>query len=332
MSGMDQHTGTPAAKTAEQYRQTADEHVRTLKDFWKDFLVSGLFVLAAIVIIFACLAWFAANNSANATGSSISAKGARYYISTTGTNKGYYEQNDGQGGINLGGLDVTDSMLVAEGSNLDNWTKGELAPGSYGSITFTVTPLVDDLRGVTVSISRNIKAERENSSAEDIAKIKALLSGHILFFEAWDKDSGFYSKPILNDSIEIDSSEFGGSKKKPVTKTLYWVWPVRLRNIIAPGGNRYDLGLFLSDTSDGYASLVNDLGGNRAKYFNDPSALANVGSISNSMSNADYTLCSNQYDAADEYIGSSVQYVQVRFAADEAPASDGANTETGGQQ
>lgn len=36
--------------------------MRTLKDFWKDFLVSGLFVLAAIVAIFACLAWFAANN------------------------------------------------------------------------------------------------------------------------------------------------------------------------------------------------------------------------------------------------------------------------------
>lgn len=54
MSGMDRHNELQQHKTAVEYRQAADEHVRTLKDFWKDFLVSGLFVLAAIVAIFAC--------------------------------------------------------------------------------------------------------------------------------------------------------------------------------------------------------------------------------------------------------------------------------------
>lgn len=52
MSGMDRHSELQQHKTAAEYRQAADEHVRTLKDF----LVSGLFVLAAIVAIFACLA------------------------------------------------------------------------------------------------------------------------------------------------------------------------------------------------------------------------------------------------------------------------------------
>lgn len=47
MSGMDRHSELQQHKTAAEYRQAADEHVRTLKDFWKDFLVSGLFVLAA---------------------------------------------------------------------------------------------------------------------------------------------------------------------------------------------------------------------------------------------------------------------------------------------
>ena len=46
--------------------------------------MSGLFVLAALVIILACLAWFAANNKVNATGSSISAKGSRYTITAAG--------------------------------------------------------------------------------------------------------------------------------------------------------------------------------------------------------------------------------------------------------
>ena len=52
MSGMDRHSELQQHKTAAEYRQAADEHARTLKDFWKDFLVSGLFVLAAIVAIF----------------------------------------------------------------------------------------------------------------------------------------------------------------------------------------------------------------------------------------------------------------------------------------
>ena len=84
MSGMDRHSELQQHKTAAEYRQAADEHVRTLKDFWKDFLVSGLFVLAAIVAIFACLAWFAANNRVSATGSTIGAKADRYTLTAAG--------------------------------------------------------------------------------------------------------------------------------------------------------------------------------------------------------------------------------------------------------
>ena len=84
MSGMDRHNELQQHKTAAEYRQAADEHVRTLKDFWKDFLVSGLFVLAAIVAIFACLAWFAANNRVSATGSTIGAKAGRYTLTAAG--------------------------------------------------------------------------------------------------------------------------------------------------------------------------------------------------------------------------------------------------------
>ena len=84
MSGMDRHSELQQHKTAAEYRQAADEHVRTLKDFWKDFLVSGLFVLAAIVAIFACLAWFAANNRVSATGGTIGAKADRYTLTAAG--------------------------------------------------------------------------------------------------------------------------------------------------------------------------------------------------------------------------------------------------------
>ena len=38
MNGMDRYSELQQHKTAAEYRQAADEHVRTLKDFWKDFM------------------------------------------------------------------------------------------------------------------------------------------------------------------------------------------------------------------------------------------------------------------------------------------------------
>ena len=161
MSGMDRHSELQQHKTAAEYRQAADEHVRTLKDFWKDFLVSGLFVLAAIVAIFACLAWFAANNRVSATGSTIGAKADRYTLTAAGEGEsgahvGYYERT-AEEKQTIDGLDTADAMTVTLGSNLNNETAGSLYPGARGKITFTVKPLVGDLDGVTINLSRLLK-------------------------------------------------------------------------------------------------------------------------------------------------------------------------------
>lgn len=78
MTGKGQHIRQEvSSKTAEEYRATADEHAQTLKDFWKKFMVSGLFVVAAIVIILACLAWFLNNSQVRAGGVNVSAAGGR---------------------------------------------------------------------------------------------------------------------------------------------------------------------------------------------------------------------------------------------------------------
>ena len=143
MSGMDRHSELQQHKTAAEYRQAADEHVRTLKDFWKDFLVSGLFVLAAIVAIFACLAWFAANNRVSATGGTIGAKADRYTLTAAGEGEsgahvGYYERSERtpEEKDAIDRLDTTDAMTVTLGSNLNNETAGSLYPGARGKITF----------------------------------------------------------------------------------------------------------------------------------------------------------------------------------------------------
>ena len=89
MKATGQHTNHEqlhaSQNAAEGYRAVADEHAQTLKDFWKRFMVSGLFVVAALVIILACLAWFLNNSQVKATGVGVDTAGARFAISSDGT-------------------------------------------------------------------------------------------------------------------------------------------------------------------------------------------------------------------------------------------------------
>lgn len=319
MKGLGQHTEDQReAKTAGEYRQAAEEHTQTLKSFWKNFLVSGLFVVAAVVIIFACLAWFFDNSQVTATGVGVSAAGARYSIMADGDKKGVYDQSSGLGS--------SDSMNVSVTSNLNNYDgTGALAPGSYGQIAFTVTPMTKDLGDINIQLSRDFKP-RSGSSVDN--SVGLLASGHILFFEGTEGD--FYRDPILGDELTIARKSFceEGSTEttKPVSKTLYWVWPEHFRNIVLTGRLNYEKNLFASTDSptgsNGYSDLldlingVNDKSSWQRFFVTKPSASASA-----SMSTSEMQICSDAYDEADEKIGREIQYMQVRLTAEEELAN-----------
>lgn len=316
-------------KSAAEYRQTADEHVQTLKDFWKEFLVSGLFVLAALVIILACLAWFAANNKVNAIGSSISAKGSRYALlpNYDNGNVGVYDKHDA-----AKNLDTVDAMLVNGDSNFNNTASGgQIYPGSSGKFELKVKPMVKDLGNMTVTISMD-EVLKTGLTESDKAQFDKYLSAHIQFFASCDSD-GYYGTletangqtiTVSNQTVSIPSSAFEdgeGKTTQDVSFTVYWVWPEYFRNLIATGGSRYDKNLFKSDSSD-YEAFLGMLNKNKGGFFKETSGLP--ATINNSLDNAQYTNCTNQYNAVDDYLGSNVTYVQVRFAAEETPASSSA--------
>ena len=340
MSGMDRHNELQQHKTAVEYRQAADEHVRTLKDFWKDFLVSGLFVLAAIVAIFACLAWFAANNRVSATGSTIGAKAARYSLTATGEGEpdahtGYYERTDAEK-QNITRLDTTDAMTVTLGSNLNNESAGSLYPGARGKITFTVKPLVDDLNGVTINLSRvlkvtgNVVVEDGKTLTSDAQTLLGLVKGHLLFFTKCD--NGYYSDRVINNQITIPKSKFcedgktTNPTKKSVPVTLYWVWPECFQNFVLTGNTNYYKNLFAAagDAKSDYGALQADMNEHKANYFygaaNGTSA-ANAPAVSADMSFSDTAICSALYNNADEQIGNKVEYIQLRISAQEGVSS-----------
>lgn len=341
MSGMDRHSELQQHMTAAEYRQAADEHVRTLKDFWKDFLVSGLFVLAAIVAIFACLAWFAANNRVSATGGTIGAKAGRYSLTATGEGEpdahtGYYERTDAEK-QNITRLDTTDAMTVTLESNLNNESAGSLYPGARGKITFTVKPLVDDLNGVTINLSRvlkvtgNVVVEDGGTLAPEAEALLGLIKGHLLFFTSCDQN-GYYSGRVVDSKIEIRKCEFcenGDVNKptnKPVTISLYWVWPEYFQNFVLTGNTNYYKNLFAAagDAKSDYGALQADMNAHKANYFygaaNGTSA-ANAPAVSADISFGDTAICSALYNNADEQIGNKVKYIQLRISAQEGVSS-----------
>lgn len=340
MSGMDRHSELQQHMTAAEYRQAADEHVRTLKDFWKDFLVSGLFVLAAIVAIFACLAWFAANNRVSATGSTIGAKAGRYSLTATGEGEpdahtGYYERTDAEK-QNITRLDTTDAMTVTLGSNLNNESAGSLYPGARGKITFTVKPLVDDLNGVTINLSRvlkvtgNVVVEDGKTLTSDAQTLLGLVKGHLLFFTKCD--NGYYSDRVINNQITIPKSKFcedgktTNPTKKSVPVTLYWVWPEYFQNFVLTGNTNYYKNLFAAagDAKSDYGALQADMNAHKANYFYGTVSsveAANTPAVSADMSFSDTAICSALYNNADEQIGNKAEYIQLRISAQEGVSS-----------
>mgnify|MGYP006993529019 FL=1 len=331
MSGMDRHSELQQHKTAAEYRQAADEHVRTLKDFWKDFLVSGLFVLAAIVAIFACLAWFAANNRVSATGSTIGAKADRYTLTAEGEGEsdahvGYYERSERTDTEKqtIAGLDTADAMTVTLGSNLNNETAGSLYPGARGKITFTVTPRTDNLGDITINLSRvlrvkakeNIYKEADGNLSNDASTLLSLVKGHLLFFTGCE--NGYYSGRVANGKITIPKSKFCMDEKttnptnQPVPVTLYWVWPEYFQNFVLTGNTNYYKNLFASAKDAGYAELKADVNENKATYFYGLSS-----AVADTDPYTDMDAYSALYNNADEKIGNEVISIQLRITAQE---------------
>lgn len=306
---------TGEVKSAEEYRRLADEHAQTLKDFWKRFAVSGLFVLALVIILFASLAWFAANNRVGGTSSAISAKAARYSISGPA---------DGQAGKyddKVASLESNDSLNVSATYNLNNFTSGgSLRPGSYGELQVTVTPVAGDVRDITLTIERNI-ALRTSATITNTDALANLFRGHILFFRGRD-ENGYYSDPVLDDKLTIEASEFcaegSNTTTVPVTITLYWVWPSQFSSYVLTGQINYSKNLFSGVDSTGYTMLIEDINTNSTRYF---SVKPDVISINHDMSSADLETCAEAYNLADEVLGTNAEYLQIRFLGAEKEAT-----------
>ena len=300
-------------KTAADYYREADEHTRTLKEFWRDFLVTGLFVIAAAVIIIACLAWFTNNNQVRADGVSLSTAGARYSLASTGDQVGYPERAEKN---DLASLDTSDSLLVDLTNSFNNYgEKQTLSPGAHGQIQFKVVKYADDLKGVKIKLNYDFK-QPSNPVISDQDTLKSLLKGHVLWFR--NCSNGYYSTPISLDGDGFLVSNDKGTPNFDKDITLYWVWPEQFQGYVRVGNANYYQCLYAKESEE-HENLRDDINANKASYFyNNGDDVSSAPDVSTDMSSASLKTCSTLYNQADEAIGKSVNYLQVRISSEEA--------------
>lgn len=352
MSKQSEHTKFEN-RTAEECRAVANAHARALKDFWKRFAVSGLFVIAVVVIIFASLAWFASNNRVNAATSTISAKAARFSIEgvsgDSAADVGYYERSSTASESKPKTLQSTDSMKVSASFNLNNYNGGSLRPGSSGELQITVTPVAKNVGTINISLERIVeKRSADSSSTSDsgdasasptASELEDLFRGHIVFFKTYA--NGYYADPVLDDALNIDPSEFyakdadgnaiSSETTEPVTITLYWVWPSQFSSFVLTGKINYNPNLFESTGSVGYSDVLASINasrensaadGSKAQYYRDEDGgtanIAGLPAVSSDMSAANLQACAEAYNHADEVLGTYAAFLQIRFTAEEA--------------
>ena len=175
--------------------------------------LSAMLALSAVIVIFGSIAWFTMNRDAEGSGVQMRASGARFEISSpTGGNLSpglwydpYHKKIRGDNSESNAELPSYVWMMSDE-SNFGNYTYesaeekvGGIKPGSYGKVTFNVTPLIDqidlqfafDVVGYHSSDSLFDEGNENTpltltpvadmgSKGEDIANY---LNGHILLFE-----------------------------------------------------------------------------------------------------------------------------------------------------
>ena len=196
--------------TPEEYRQQAQEEMQNLKNQWKIFFRTGIFLFAAVAaMIILGIAWFVSNNKVAGTGTSISASGSDFDLAAdiTGaaSTKGMYDKLlDVPPGTKikeqtfLATNDTNNAITwaIKDDSNLNNQTGANgIKPGSSGSLTFYIISHKDGPLSLTLDVALtgygySGEEATESSQLGTIDnKAQQLLEGHVLLFAGYDSDT-----------------------------------------------------------------------------------------------------------------------------------------------
>ena len=261
--------------TSEEYRKEADEHLNAVKDVWKVFGKTGIFVLAAVIamIVFG-VAWFVNNSRVQMESTSVSSAGSDFELAVLGT-EGKWDSKLASD-VQTGGEETIDGKLfratgngnssirwaISSSSNINNDTEEGIRPGAKGELTFYILPKRTGNLSVSLKLALTGLEEKVEGSKTSTAAvsevIQDLLEGHILLFAGCEGNSSYstYSGWISEDAEPwiMTLNQDGGNASlrfetdgkltwecyvesgKAYPVTIYWIWPEVLGEFIFKDG------------------------------------------------------------------------------------------------
>lgn len=306
--------------------QPDNSREETYREARKQIVRSAFLALAALgVIVFACYAWFVSSGTVTGTVGSVRIDGSSFELASVG-GVGFYDN-----------LMPTDCTEPGEVWNLDENTPGKItgeksdilwrissdsnlengkdqtgiSPGSEGKMQFYIIPKRDGALKLKINvILAPLDEHGEQITMDDNATLNWLLRGHFLFAYECKKSSG-YSSDNTPTLIEYDTGEFkleftDVKEDEPIPVTLYWTWPLLLKNIIQND---------LFDNAKVGPAVQGWMKATPARFFYDEGKPISEPDFDNFTQQ--FRQYNNCYNNADQYIGDNVQSLILRLTAEE---------------
>lgn len=260
-------------KTAEEYRKEAQKHQEAAKEMQKSFLMTGVFMIAAIVALFVfSMAWFYGTRQTIGGGMNFTIEDPvielRSYghsgthddlfqiISssiTYGTSEdgilGRYTTGKGKDSVN---------WLLSDESNMNNdeqiqWSdttkerkEYAIEPGAEGKLKFYLVPHKSGAQTACLNLtvtgyiaaigadSRTVEDAKLLEDGDTDNMIKDYLKHHILFYLEKDGEDFWIKNGTF--LIQLDEDTLA---EQEYEYTLHWIWPQTFAQIALAEGDRF---------------------------------------------------------------------------------------------
>ena len=208
----------------ELLRKSIDEHKRSLKSFWKSFLITGIVMTATIIVVLFCaMAWFVANNRTNAGSASVSANGSYTFSLATLKNnqQGVYDVNE-QTSSESPLAKALSKFFRADHNGRDDQGKYYYTFLDLPNLSIGTTEFVDDkgdtyILGDSDGISLMVNSENNVNNTETFEHIGPGSYGKFTFYiiphiDSFDKVNLSISlKPFTLQGVENTGSGIGAT-------------------------------------------------------------------------------------------------------------------------
>ena len=217
---------------------------------------------------------------------------------------------------------------LAVDSQHDDLGENEIAPGSYGHISFDIVvkdgnDYVFDLNLGYLPSAKTASSEPTPVDSAKLSTVNELLSGHILLFTGKDAN-GYYSGHVNGMTVQYDTTlhsadhYVGTDGYDHYNVLLYWIWPMTYAQIAYQDGDYrlQSIQPIFASTSAGAtdrSNIITYIKTNPNLFFYDLDNSVNLNAAN--FHDDYYVKLSEGYNNGDQFIGDNVHYFVMTVEA-----------------